>query len=73
MSLATDNVQDAFYPYGSYDLLETFGLGVQMAHLAPGCPADLVLLAATDEHELIGPRGRQRIVIRAGRILEQTQ
>jgi cytosine deaminase len=99
VSLATDNVQDAFYPYGSYDLLETFGLGVQMAHLAPagewfdaitvspakalglawdgriapGCPADLVLLAAADEHELIGPRGRQRTVIRGGRILEQTQ
>jgi cytosine deaminase len=97
-SLATDNVQDAFYPYGSYDLLETFGLGVQMAHLAPaadwldtitvsparalglawdgriapGCPADLVLLKATDEHELIGPCGRQRTVIRAGRILEKT-
>jgi cytosine deaminase len=96
-SLATDNVQDAFYPYGSYDLLETFGLGVQMAHLAPatdwldaitvspakalglawdgriapGCPADLVLLAATGEHELIGPRGRQRTVIRDGRILEE--
>lgn len=98
-SLATDNVQDAFYPYGSYDLLETFGLGVQVAHLAPaadwldaitvsparalalawdgriapGCPADLVLLSATDEHELIGPRGRQRSVIRAGRVLEETQ
>ena len=99
VSLATDNVQDAFYPYGSYDLLETFGLGVQMAHLAPagawfdaitvsparalglawdgriapGCPADLVLLAATGEHEFVGPRGRQRTVIRAGRILEKTQ
>ncbi|KQW57974.1 amidohydrolase family protein [Variovorax sp. Root411] len=98
-SLATDNVQDAFYPYGSYDLLETFGLGVQMAHLAPasdwldavtvspaktlglawngriapGCPADLLVLAATDEHELIGPRGRQRTVIRGGRVLEKTQ
>jgi cytosine deaminase len=99
-SLATDNVQDAFYPYGSYDLLETFGLGVQMAHLAPaeewldaitvspakalglawdgriapGCPADLVLLAATGEHELVGPRGRRRTVIRGGqKILEQTQ
>jgi cytosine deaminase len=97
-SLATDNVQDAFYPYGSYDLLETFGLGVQMAHLAPAedwldaitvapakalglawdgriapsCPADLVLLAAVGEHELIGPRGRERTVIRAGRILETT-
>jgi cytosine deaminase len=95
-SLATDNVQDAFYPYGGYDLVETFGLGVQMAHLAPaadwldaitvsparalglawdgriapGCPADLVLLAATDEYELLDPRGRRRTVIRAGRALE---
>ena len=34
-SIATDNVADAFYPYGSYDLLETFGLAVQVAHLAP--------------------------------------
>ncbi|MDM0027617.1 amidohydrolase family protein [Variovorax saccharolyticus] len=95
-SLATDNVQDAFYPYGGYDLVETFGLGVQMAHLAPaadwldaitvsparalglawdgriapGSPADLVLLAATDEYELLDPRGRRRTVIRAGRTLE---
>ena len=35
LSLATDNVQDAFYPYGNYDLLATWGLGVQVAHLAP--------------------------------------
>ena len=95
-SLASDNVQDAFYPYGSYDLLETFGLGVQAAHLAPaldwldaitvspaqalglawdgriapGCPADLVLLAATGEHELLDGRGRRRTVIRNGKILE---
>jgi cytosine/creatinine deaminase len=32
--VATDNVADAFYPYGSYDLLETWGLAVQVAHLA---------------------------------------
>ena len=31
--LATDNVADAFYPYGCYDLMEAFQLGVQMAHL----------------------------------------
>lgn len=31
--VATDNVADAFYPYGSYDLLETWGLAVQLAHL----------------------------------------
>ncbi|MDM0106084.1 amidohydrolase family protein [Variovorax sp. J22R24] len=98
-SLATDNVQDAFYPYGSYDLVETFGLGVQMGHLAPavdwldtitvnparalglawdgriapGCPADFVLLAATDEYELLDPRGRRRTVVRAGRTLEPTE
>ncbi|MDM0075085.1 amidohydrolase family protein [Variovorax sp. J2P1-59] len=98
-SLGTDNVQDAFYPYGSYDLVETFGLGVQMGHLAPaadwldtitvsparalglawdgriapGCPADFVLLAAADEYELLDPRGRRRTVIRAGRTLEHTE
>ena len=34
-SIATDNVADGFFPYGSYDLLDTFGLGVQVAHLSP--------------------------------------
>lgn len=34
-SIATDNVADGFYPYGSYDLLETYALGVQAAHLSP--------------------------------------
>lgn len=32
--IATDNVADGFYPYGSYDLMETFGLGVQVGHLS---------------------------------------
>ncbi|RYF82883.1 MAG: amidohydrolase [Comamonadaceae bacterium] len=98
VSLATDNVQDAFYPYGGYDLLDTFSLGVQAAHLAPaldwvdtittapaqalgldwdgrlreGAPADLLWLSARDEYELLGPRGRARQVIRAGRLLEGT-
>jgi cytosine/creatinine deaminase len=36
--IASDNVADAFYPYGSFDLLETWGLGVQLAHL-PGAMA----------------------------------
>ncbi|WP_225781479.1 amidohydrolase family protein [Xenophilus sp. Marseille-Q4582] len=97
LSLATDNVQDAFYPYGGYDLLDTFALGVQAAHLAPaldwidtvtmgpaqalgldwdgrlheGAPADLLWLQARHEYELIGPRGRARRVIRAGRLLEE--
>ena len=34
-SIATDNVADGFFPYGSYDLLETFALGVQVGHLSP--------------------------------------
>ena len=34
-SIATDNVADGFYPYGSYDLLESYALGVQTAHLTP--------------------------------------
>ena len=96
-SLATDNVQDPFYPYGGYDPIDVFALGVQVAHLAPaiawldtitvnparalglawdgriapGCPADLVLLAARDEHELIGPHARRRRVIRGGRPIDQ--
>lgn len=94
-SLATDNVADAFYPYGSYDLLESFSLGLQVGHLAPaedwldtvttnparamglawdgriapGCPADLVLLAARNGYELPTLAGRQRTVIREGRPL----
>lgn len=91
-SIATDNVADAFYPYGSYDLFESFSLGVQAAHLEPagewldavtvhpavamglawdgrireGCPADLVLLAARADHELLTPEGRRRTVYRGG-------
>jgi len=91
-SIATDNVADVFYPYGSYDLVDSFGLGVQAGHLASamewlcaittnpartmglawdgclrvGCPADLVLLAASDEYELLSPAGRQRQVWRQG-------
>ena len=34
-SIATDNVADSFYPYGSYDLIDTFGLSIQVAHLHP--------------------------------------
>jgi cytosine deaminase len=93
--IATDNVADAFYPYGSYDLLDSFALGVQMAHLAPaqdwlasitthpaaalglawdgriapGCPADLVALAARSGYELLTPRARQRTVLRGGQAL----
>lgn len=38
-SIATDNVADAFYPYGNYDLLATYALGVQLAHLSPASDA----------------------------------
>ncbi|MBX3608479.1 MAG: amidohydrolase family protein [Hydrogenophaga sp.] len=33
--LASDNVADPFFPYGCYDPLEAWALGVQAAHLAP--------------------------------------
>jgi cytosine deaminase len=33
--IATDNVADPFFPYGCYDPLEAWALGVQAAHLAP--------------------------------------
>jgi cytosine/creatinine deaminase len=33
--MANDNVADPFFPYGGYDPLEAWALGVQMAHLAP--------------------------------------
>jgi cytosine/creatinine deaminase len=34
VSLATDNVADGFYPYGSYNLLTAWALGVQAGHLS---------------------------------------
>ena len=84
--LASDNVADAFFPYGVHDPLEAWALGVQMAHLAPaedwlaaitvapaqamrlawdgrlapGCPADFVLLAARDGWQAMTPAGRVR-------------
>ncbi len=33
-SIATDNVADGFYPYGSYNPLASYALGVQMGHLS---------------------------------------
>jgi cytosine deaminase len=91
-SLATDNVADPFYPYGSYDLLEAWALGVQMAHLAPcedwldtvttapahtmklawdgriapGCPADFMVLNACDGLDLMNTAARTRRVCRNG-------
>ncbi len=34
-SIATDNVADGFYPYGSYNPLASYALGIQMGHLTP--------------------------------------
>jgi cytosine/creatinine deaminase len=34
-SIGTDNVADGFYPYGSYNPLASYALGVQMGHLSP--------------------------------------
>lgn len=92
LCLATDHVADAYYPYGSYDIMETFGLGVLAGHLpspmgwldaitvnparamglewdgliSVGCLADLVLLSARSEQELLSPEGRKRRVFRRG-------
>ena len=33
--VATDNVADGFYPYGSYNLMGSYSLAVQMGHLSP--------------------------------------
>ncbi|MBP7000273.1 amidohydrolase family protein [Amaricoccus sp.] len=35
VALALDNVRDAFYPYGDYDLLDAWRIGVLAAHLDP--------------------------------------
>ena len=90
--IASDNVADPFFPYGCYDPLEAWALGVQMAHLAPaeewldtvtvapaqamklvwdgriapGCPADFVLLNATDGLQAMTPAGRHRRICRQG-------
>jgi len=92
LCLASDNVADPFYPYGSYDLLESWALGVQVAHLAPaqdwldivtlaparamqlawdgriapGCPADFVVLNACDGLDLMNNQARTRRVCRLG-------
>jgi cytosine/creatinine deaminase len=34
-AIATDNVADGFYPYSSYNPLNSYALGVQMGHLTP--------------------------------------
>lgn len=49
--IATDNVADAFYPYGSYDLLETFGLAVQVAHL-PDAASWLPAITSAPAHAM---------------------
>ncbi|TNF19888.1 MAG: amidohydrolase [Rhodobacteraceae bacterium] len=33
--LGSDNVQDGFFPYGDYDLIEVLRMAVMMGHLAP--------------------------------------
>ena len=90
--IASDNVADPFFPYGCYDPLEAWALGVQMAHLAPaqdwldtvtvapaqamklawdgrlapGCPADFVLLSAHNGFQAMTPAGRHRRIHRQG-------
>jgi len=81
-----DNVSDPFYPFGSYDPLETLRLACTAAHLdpaawldaittaparalglppsaiAPGAPADLLLVAGRDWHEALRRPAARRIL-----------
>ncbi len=91
--IALDNVRDAFYPYGEYDLLDAWRVAVMQAHLnpelwidaittlparalglpdrtlAPGDPADFVLLDAPNLTGLIDRARLRPTVWRAGRPL----
>ncbi|MBA3325755.1 MAG: amidohydrolase family protein, partial [Rhodobacteraceae bacterium] len=40
--VALDNVRDAFYPYGEYDLLDAWRLAVLAAHLDPEAWLDAI-------------------------------
>ena len=87
VACASDNVRDAFYAFGDFDLLEVYAQSLQLAHLdadlagsirivaataadlvgrpesgriAPGAPAQLVLLAARSFSELLSRPGAPR-------------
>lgn len=93
VALALDNVRDAFYPYGEYDLLDAWRIGVLAAHLepddwidaigpvpaaalglaapriAPGEPADFILIDAASPAEFVSRPRAAREVWRGGRPL----
>lgn len=50
--LGNDNVADAFMPYGGYELLEAWAMGIQIGHLAP--PQDWLDLVTTSPARLMG-------------------
>jgi cytosine deaminase len=52
ISLANDNVADVFVPFGSYELLDAWALGVQMAHLPE--PEDWLDMITTTPASVMG-------------------
>lgn len=90
VACASDNVRDAFYAWGDYDVLEVYRESVRLAHLdtrlaqspamvttgaaailrlpgygliAPGSPADLVVLPAQSFNELLArPTAGRRLI-----------
>jgi cytosine/creatinine deaminase len=82
----SDNVADAFFPWGDADPLEAafmVGVGAQIddedvllagicdgrCRIAPGDPADLVILAADSVRDAIARRPGGRVVLRAGTVV----
>jgi cytosine deaminase len=58
--IGLDNVQDAFYPYGDYDLLDAWRLAVLNAHLDPDTWLDSIttlparVLGLPERHLAVG-------------------
>ncbi len=94
--LASDNVGDAFYPYGDYDPLAILRLAATVSHISPeqwlgsitlvaaricgstkvvpieaGQPANLTWHDASTLNEMISRPQTRRIVMRAGKPIEQ--
>lgn len=56
VSIALDNVQDAFYPYGEYDLLDAWRQAALLGHLEPDDWIDAVTSAPAAAIGLTPPR-----------------
>lgn len=79
--VALDNVRDAFYPYGAYDLIDAWRQAVLAAHLTPaewldaitaapaaalGLPEPRIAVGAAADFLLLDATGPEALVSRAG-------